>query len=331
MPDAVLADVLGRLSTALAAGIDLRRAWDAESRRVPRRWQGAMRDVGGALGAGETLSEALAAAGAAFPPLVRGMARVGERTGRDAEILRETAAALTAAVRGRKALRAGLVRPAVQLAAAVAATAVVIAVSGGSLDMLGLGLAGPGGAAVFLGAVLAVVAGLGLTVRAAAASWRTGGWARLVAGRMPGLGNAIRAGEAAAWCRAAAMAAHAGLPVGELVRLAAAAAPGLALDAEAVERRLRDGEALDAALRAERRLPRDVIRAVGVGELTGTTAESLDRVADTLADNARRGVVTTARAAGFAAWAAVATLVALLVVRLMRSYVGIIDDAGRLP
>ena len=35
LPDAFLADMLGRLATALGAGIDLRRAWAGETARAP--------------------------------------------------------------------------------------------------------------------------------------------------------------------------------------------------------------------------------------------------------------------------------------------------------
>jgi hypothetical protein len=37
MPTALVADVLGRLAIALAAGVDPRRAWTSESARVPPR------------------------------------------------------------------------------------------------------------------------------------------------------------------------------------------------------------------------------------------------------------------------------------------------------
>ena len=39
MPRTLQADLLGRLATALAAGIDLRKAWHSEIGRVPARWR----------------------------------------------------------------------------------------------------------------------------------------------------------------------------------------------------------------------------------------------------------------------------------------------------
>jgi type II secretory pathway component PulF len=114
-----------------------------------------------------------------------------------------------------------------------------------------------------------------------------------------------------------------------MVELASTAAPGMPVDRAAVESRLRRGDDLATALRAESRLPRAAVEAVAVGELTGTTAETLDRVAAALADAARRGWQAAVQAMGFAAWGLVATLVAMIVIRVIGSYAAIIQDAAR--
>lgn len=335
MPDKVLVDVLGRLAIAMAAGVDLRRAWDSESARVPTSWRPAMAAVAGRIREGDDLAAAMERA-RVFPALVTGMIRVGDRTGRLAEVLRETAAAVEQSMRMRQALRGALIRPAVQLAVAAVAVAVLILVSGMAtgldgqpLDFLGIGLTGTRGLAVYLTAIVVAAAVAVWLAPAAARSWRDGGWARAIGGRIPVLGGAARAAEAAAWCRAAALAAHAGVGIGEMVSLASSAAPGLAMDAEAVAGRLRRGDDLAAALAGCGSLPRAVLEAVAVGEMTGSTAEVLDRVADQLGDSARRGFAAAVRGIGFAVWAAVACLVATLVIRVMSSSIGMIQDAAR--
>ena len=75
LPDELVAGVLGRVSTALAAGIPPRRAWEIEAARVPARWRPAIAAVAAATASGAGLSQALDAAGAAFGPVVRGMAQ----------------------------------------------------------------------------------------------------------------------------------------------------------------------------------------------------------------------------------------------------------------
>jgi type II secretory pathway component PulF len=98
-----------------------------------------------------------------------------------------------------------------------------------------------------------------------------------------------------------------------------------------VEALLRGGRDLPEALAATGRLPRAVIEAVAVGEATGTTAEALDRVADTLDQAAVRGFAAAVQAVGFLAWALVAGLVALVVIRVVATYARMIQDLTRSP
>jgi hypothetical protein len=68
---------------------------------------------------------------------------------------------------------------------------------------------------------------------------------------------------------------------------------------------------------------------VGVGELSGTLAESLGRLVPEFEEASRRGFAAAAGAVGVAAWVAVAGLVVLLVFRVMGVYVGILEEAAR--
>jgi hypothetical protein len=63
--------------------------------------------------------------------------------------------------------------------------------------------------------------------------------------------------------------------------------------------------------------------------MTGNTAETLDRAAGRLEEAAIRGSAAAVRAVGFVAWALVAALVAMLVIRVASVYVGMIQDAAR--
>jgi type IV pilus assembly protein PilC len=333
IPDAVLADVLGRLALALGAGIDVRRAWASETERVPRRWQRTMAAVGDGLADGVGLGVAMECAGG-FPPLVTALATVGDRTGHEAELLGDAGAALRHAIRSRRALARGLVKPAIQLALAVAVIGLLILVSGGvqgldgrSVDMVGLGLSGARGLAVFAGAVVAAGIGVVLIGALAARSWAAHGMVRRVVAGLPGIGSATRAAEAAAWCRAASVASGVGLDVGSLVTLTARVAPGLGIRRDVVEDRIRAGSSLVEALRERGSLPRSVLEAVAVGEMTGTTAETLDREATLLEERARDGFTAAVAWIGWLAWAGVAVLVALVVWRFFSFYVGLLNDA----
>lgn len=330
MPRALQADLLGRLSTALAAGVDLRKAWRSEIGRVPARWRRQLELVARALDDGSPLAESLAAAGDTFPPLVRGMVAVGDRTGHEAETLRQLSDALARGVRATRELRRSLAGPAFQLAVAVAVVGFLIVMAGMmSHDVLGLGLRGLRGLAVYLAALAAVSAVAAAAFRWAVADWRRHGVTRLVVDLVPVIGPASRASEAAAWCHAASLASGAGLDAGRLVALASTAAPGMAVEATAVEEDLRTGSTLAEALGRTRRFPRRLLENVAVGEATGSTAESLDRIAGQFDDEARLGFEAAAKMAGFLVWAAVAALIATLVVRIFSTYIGAIQAAGR--
>ena len=149
MPTKLLAGILGRMAMSLAAGVGVRRAWKGEVERVPRRWRGAMDSVSQALGRGESLSAAMAQADDAFPPLVRAMVAVGDRTGHEAETLRELASMLEHSLRTRRELLRGIVWPAFQLLIAILVVGFLIWVAGGirdergaPIDILGFGLVG---------------------------------------------------------------------------------------------------------------------------------------------------------------------------------------------
>lgn len=336
LPDGLLADVLGRLSVALAAGIDLRRAVASEAGRVPARWRVVFEHVVEGVAAGEPLAVAFARAGDAVPPAVLGMIAVGDRTGRDAETLAAVAVSLAEAVAARRALVAALVPAAVRLAVALAVIGLLILLSGTlhdldakPLDILGLGLTGLRGLAVYVGILVVVALAAVMAMPAVIRSWHAHGLTRRIGARLPLVGAAARAAEAARWCRAAALAAGAGLDVGSLIAIASRAAPGLALDPDTITGRLRGGRSLEEALAAGGGLPPEVLEAVRIGEQTGTTAEAIGRLVPAFDERARRGFAVAAQMIGWLAWAAVAGLVVLLVIRVLGVSIGIIEQAGR--
>jgi len=336
IPDAVLAATLQRLSIAVAAGIDLRHAWSAEASRAPARCRGAMARVAARLDAGDGLGEACADTGGAIPDAVAGMLAVGDRTGRLAEVFEQTSRSITRSLALRRTLRAALVGPAIRLAVAMIAIVVLIMVAGaaragdgGPLDVLGFGLGGRRGASVVVAGIVALVAGLSVLAVPGRRSWQRRGWAWALGRRLPVVGAAAEAGEAAVWCRAASLAAHAGVGIGDMVELASRAAPAFACDPHLVEQRLRGGSDLAETLAVVVGVPRVVTEAIAVGEATGTTAEALDRVADHLDEAAARGFAAAVQGLGFLAWTLVAGLVVMIVVGVVGGYARMIEGLAR--
>lgn len=332
MPTARLAELLGRLAIALSAGIDLRRAWASETDRTLRRWQPAMAEIRDRLASGEPLSQAMRAVGDVFPPLVIGMTEVGEKTGHEPEIFRELSRVLNRRVHTARSLRVSLTWPAFQLGIAILVVGLLIFLAGvlrdaegNPIDLLGFGLGGTSGVVIYTLLVVAVGTGLWFGLGRALASWQSHGIVRRALSRVPVLGAATRAAEAAGWSRAAGLAAGAGLDAGRLVNLASSVAPGLAVDRDQLVAGLRGGQTLAEALRETGRFPAVLCEGVAVGEMSGTTAEVLGRLADEFDDEARRGLERAAHAAGGVVWLVVAGVFILVIFRIFSSYVGMIN------
>lgn len=325
----MLAELLGRIAIATSAGIDMRRAWANEAAHAPPRWRPTIDVVARSLAGGATLADALAAAGDTFPPVVRGMLTAGEQAGCEPDVCRELAVQCRRSAHVARDLRRSLIKPAIQALVAVAAVSVLILVAGQSFDMLGLGLRGVRGVITFLVIIAGLVLAGWLLWVTALRSWQRRGLVRRLMARLPLIGRAAADAELAAWCRAASLASGLGLDVRRMVALTSAVAPGLAMDPSTAAARLRAGLSLTEMLRETGLFPRSVLEAVGVGELTGTTAETLDRLAEECDAAAARGFAAAASGAGAAVWVGVAAIVAVLIFRLFSAYAGILQDAAR--
>ena len=194
--------------------------------------------------------------------------------------------------------------------------------------MLRIGLSGVKGLIVYLLCLVGIALAVGFAFKRAIASWHNRGIVRHVVDWIPVVGAASRANEAAAWCRAASLASAAGLDIGRLISLASAAAPGIRLDPQRIEKHLRSGATLAESLRESQQFPERVLEVVDIGELTGSTAEVLDRLAGECDDEARVGFEAAAQGVGFMVWAIVAGLIVLVIFRIFSFYVAAIQDAA---
>lgn len=335
IPTARLAETLHRLSIALSAGVDLRKAWASETARTPARYRPAMEEVQATLAEGEPLAAAMGESGA-FPPLVVGMVAVGENTGHEPETIRNISRVLDRQIRTARSLRAKLAWPAFQLSVAIAVVGFLIFIAGvlkdaygNPIDLLGLGLTGFSGLLIYLLLLAAAAAAAWFGLARALASWRAHGVVRRVLSRVPVLGHAAISAEASLWCRAASLAAGAGLDAGRLLDLASSVAPGLAIDRDRVVEQLRGGHTLAEALSESRRFPTLLCEGLAVGETAGTTDTVLERLADEFDDEAARGFTMAAQAAGGGVWVVVAGMIIFVIFRLFSGYIGMLTEAGR--
>lgn len=333
MPPGLIADMFTRLAISAAAGISPIKAWRSEAERLPPRWGQSVGLVASALAAGESIDEAIRSAGETFPPDVRAMISAGDRTGRDAEVFREIADSNRLLAQAMTRFQHGLIWPAFQLVVAVAVLGLLIVVSGPSLDLLGLGLTGKQGLAIYVAAVVAIACMVAVVLWAIRASWRRSRILYRTITAIPVISGTLRAWELAAWCRAASLTASIGMDAGRLVRLAGEAAPNLACDDRGVVAALAAGATLAEALERQNvlggALGRRVLVAIDVGEQSGTTGETLGKLSEHLFQEASDGLLAIAGWAGRVVWAVVAVLVATIVFRVVGSYANLLHDLSR--
>lgn len=287
--------LLRQLALMLEAGVDLLEAVETASQGLPAgRGRAELQGVSAALQRGEPLADALEAHAPGFPLYVYAMTRVGERTGRTGEVLREAAEQMAYEDRLRRDVLNALTYPAFLLTAGFCAVMFIFtqvvprfasmigerraAMPWASRLVLEIGL----WADAHLPWVLAAAAA---TATAAVATGRSAG-ARAraydVARRAPLTGPVLRAREMVGWARLMAFSLASGvqlLPAAAMARAATPAGPfrtGLLR----AEQDLRSGASLDAALGAHTRLTAMDLSLLRAGQRAGALPRMLGFLAD---------------------------------------------------
>lgn len=332
-----LAGLCRRLSTALEAGIDVRRVLGREASGrgggVLRRQLERIRER---VDRGETVARGIEAAGDYFPPLFRDLVAVGEQSGHLPETLRQLAEHYEHQLELRRTFLSSITWPLIQLTVAVSVVGFLIwimgmiqVVGGKPVDILGLGLIGTEGLVAYLGFV-AVVAAVGIAI---AQGIRRGMlWVRplqSLAMRVPVLSQVLETLALARLCWTMNLTFHTGMPVLQAVPLCLKSTNNVwyTWHTEAIVGQLRAGEELSEAFAATRAFPTDFLEALDVGERSGRISETMALLANQYRDRARRALTTLNVLAGFVVWAVVAALIVALIFRLFSFYIGAINDA----
>jgi type IV pilus assembly protein PilC len=332
-----LAALCQRLATALVAGIDVRTVWAREARqargRAARRHLAA---ISAAVNRGESLAGVLAAGGDFFPPLFREMAEVGEQSGHLGEVFARLAEHYQGQLQLRRDFLAAIAWPMLQLAAALTivgfliwVTGVIGQMTGTMIDILGFGLVGNRGLAIYL-AVVAAAAGL-LLVSIRAAS-RGLAWTRpiqRVVLRLPVLGSALQTLALArlAWSMYLTMDAGMELRRGLRLSLRSTHSAWYTDQIERIDAGIAGGNSIYEVFCEAACFPPDFLDALQVGEHSGKLAESMALLSRQYREQARAALATLTMLAGFAVWAAVALLIIALIFRLFMFYLGVINEA----
>ena len=283
------------LATLLRAGLPLVQSLDILRRRMDDpAFRTLLNDVHDRVHAGAALSEAFDAQGDAVPGMYTASLLAGEKSGGMEEVIRRYVAYVKVVTALRRKTISALIYPAVLLGLSMVVVSIIV------LNVVPEFEAFYGGFGAELPWMTQVVVAVSNTVRnhfplivlgagaAVAAGWR---WLRRpgraalldrVVLRIPGIGSIAGQFATSQLSRTLATLLGGGIPLVDAIDVASRAIGNrfYAEQLAVVGQRLREGEALAAALEARGIFPSVVIRMVEVGEATGALREMLTSVAD---------------------------------------------------
>jgi type IV pilus assembly protein PilC len=332
-----LANLCGRLSTSLEAGLDLRKIWGQEAERA---WtataRSRFRTVSLAINNGVSLAEALDSTGDYFPVLFRELARVGEQTGHQGGAFGHLADHYQNQLRLRRLFLASIAWPMMQLGIAVLVVGFLIWIlgmigesRGTTVDILGWGLVGNRGLAIYSSAVALIgLSAAGLIF----ALGRGLAWIRPLQHllmRVPHLGKALETLAIARLAWVLHLTQNAGMALRPSLKLALESTGNARyIDAvAAVDKVIARGDTIEEAFRASGVFPREFLDAVLVGEQSGRLVESLAVLSRQYHERADAAMRILTVLAGCAVWVLIAGIIIMVIFRIFFFYLHAIEQA----
>jgi type II secretory pathway component PulF len=332
-----LAALCRRSAMALSAGIDLRTVWAREATQArSRAARQRLSAVSQAINRGESLTAALTRTGDFFPPLFCEMTEVGEQSGHLSEVFGQLAEHYETQLQLRRTFLASIAWPLVELALALSVIGLLIWVlgflreaTGTTIDILGFGLLGNAGLAIYLALLATAGAGLFVTIRAAS---RGVFWTRPIQRgvlRLPVVGPALETLALARMAWSMYLTMNAGMEVRRALRVSLRSTRNARyLDQlEPIDAEIAAGNSIYEAFSAADCFPPEFLETVAVGEQSGRLVESMAHLSRQYHDQARAALSTLATLAGVAVWVVVATFIIALIFRVFSFYLGALKSA----
>lgn len=318
----------------LGAGLSLVDAFRQQAKRGRARVRPIASRIVTALEAGDSLEEALQREDHAFPPLMRSLARVGEQTGMLAEVFAELEKYY---VRQQKLWRQFLAQsswPLIQFVLAIFVLAGLILImgmiadtrGGQPLDPLGLGLAGPSGALIFLSVVFGILLGLVLIYWLITRRLQGAVAMETFLLGLPVLGPCLQALALTRFCMALRLTTETGMSIVQAMRLSLSATGNAAFTSrsELIEADLRRGEDLTRTLTRSGLFPVDFQHMIEVAEESGTLDKVLAHQAEHYQEEASRRLAALTSMAGYAVYGLVGLVIIVAIFRIANWYVGLL-------
>ncbi|GAA4439019.1 type II secretion system F family protein [Bremerella cremea] len=329
-----------RIGNQFQAGVDVRRIFQREGERASGTQRRIMLDILELINEGTALPDAIDCTGKYFPKLFRQMVRLGDETGKLGTVFLEMADQYEQQVTMRRTFVKGVTWPLLQLIVAILIVGALILVlgflpkvNGKPIDVLGLGLIGMEGLAIYFSVIGMIIFFIFWTY----ILWTRGNLSFLqldrVAMSIPVLGSPIRTLCLQRMSWAMAITIGGGMEIRRAMRLSLEATHSryYMQFADQVDRELLAGEEIHDILRRTGSFPVDFLDVVETGEISGMLAESMDKLASLYQEKAKAALHTLTVMGGMLVGLIVSGLIIMVIFRLFGFYIGQINDVLENP
>jgi len=267
------------------------------------------------------------------------MVEVGEQSGRLDAVLTQLAEHYQDQVNLRRNFLAAIAWPVTQLVLSLLVVGLLIWIMGvlrdvtdsKDLDILGFGLVGNRGLAIYVG----FLAGAGLVLMLGARAIGRGiVWTRPIqrlALQLPGIGKPLRtiALSRLAWSMHLTM--HAGMDVRRALRLSLRSTRNARYTDQipAIDAEIAAGNSIHEAFCRAGGYPVEFLDTLAVGEQSGKIVESMALLSRQYREQARAALATLTVIAGWAVWLVIAAIIIGLIFRLFFFYLGALQGATK--
>jgi type IV pilus assembly protein PilC len=333
LPLSCLIELCRVLRHYLGSGLPIQNAFRQQSKRGGLPVRACAGRIATALDRGSALHDALRREEGAFPPLLVSLADVGEQTGMLPEVFAELEKYFQRQQKLRRQLVSQITWPVLQFIMAIAVLAGLIFIMGmlserqdphaRPLDPLGLGLAGPSGAAIFLAVVLGSLAGAAglyfalthtLRQRAATHAFLLG---------VPALGPCLRSLALSRFCLALRLTTETAMPIRRALALSLRATGNPAFEAQepTVASGVEAGDDLTLILARTRLFPEEFQEMLAVAEESGQLSEVLRHQANHYHEESSRRLTALTATLGYAIWGFVGLVIIVAIFRIFTWYI----------
>jgi type IV pilus assembly protein PilC len=316
------AQLCQRLSIAIDAGIEVRKIWANEANRAHGFSKRHFQTISEAVSNGHTMAQAMNATGDYFPVLMRELTAVGEETGKLDAVYKQLADHFERRLQMRRTFLGAIAWPMFQLAAAICVIGLLIwilgVISDRPMDMIGFGLTGTRGLAIYCTFIACVAIGVWLVIRAIGRGLAWTHTIQHIVLRIPKIGQVVETLCLARFVWTFYITLESGMEIRRAIQLSLKSTNHAYYTDRMTEidKAIAQGNSLHESFSDARCFPREFLDALAVGEQSGRLSQAMETQSRQYQDQARIATTVLTTIAGFAVWMIIAALIITMIFRI---------------